>query len=172
MNFLEFLFKKHKINIWNIGDKINPIQLTTHTGQEFVFNTKTCSKLLIFFFPNAWSDTSQEQILAMDRNYNRFLRFNIIPVCITTDTIASIKKWAKALSLQHIKILSDFWPHGYVTNSFGLLNRQRGCPDKYFVLIDDNLLLLLKNKIEQSNDFDINDIFNFLNDKYREENEA
>ncbi len=165
MNFLKRLFNKKQIQIWNVGDIINPFQMTTHTGQEYIYNTKSRTKLLIFFFPNAWSDTNRNQIAILEKNYNRFLRFNITPIGVTTDTPASLKKWAKTLSIRNIRILSDFWPHGYLTNLFGILNRQRGCPEKYVIMIDDDLKVLLKRKLKTSINFDIEDIFSFIKNK-------
>lgn len=167
--FFKKLFKKKKFKVWKVGDKINSFQMTTHSGNEFTYNAKSRSKLLIYFFPNAWSDTNKEQITIMENNYSRFVRFNILPVCVTTDTPASLKKWAKTLTLQNVRILSDFWPHGYLTNSFDLLNRQRGCPERAIVMVDDDMTVMLVDRLEHANNFDVEDVFNFIKNRNKEE---
>ena len=166
--FFKKIFKKSKVKTWNVGDKINSFQMTTHSGSEFTYNSKSRSKLLIYFFPNAWSDTNKEQILIMEKNYTRFIRFNLIPLAVTIESNASLKRWAKTLSLKNVRLLSDFWPHGFLTNSFDLLNRQRGCPDRAIVMIDNDMTVIMKNKLEYSNNFDVEDIFNFIKDRNKE----
>lgn len=168
MSFLQKILGKSKAKIWEVGDKIKAFQMTTHTGSEFTYNAKTRSKLLIFFFPNSWSDTNKEQILLLEKNYTRFVRFNLIPLCITTDTTASIKKWAKTMSIKDIRILSDFWPHGFLTNSFALLNRQRGCPERALVMIDDDMTVLMKRRLEHTNSFEVEEIFEFIKNRNSE----
>jgi peroxiredoxin len=80
MKIFKKLFKQEeKIKIWAICDKIKSFQLTTHTGGKFSFNSKSRTKLLLYFFPNAWSDTNGEQILNLEKNYSKFIRFNLIP---------------------------------------------------------------------------------------------
>ncbi len=163
--FFKKIFGKKKSKIWNPGDKIHAFQLITHTGAEFSYDSKTRSKLLIYFFPNAWSDTYSDHITTMEKYSNRCLRYNIIPLCVTTDTPAALKTWAKTLSLRKIRILSDFWPHGYLTNSFGLLNRQRGCPERAFVIIDDEMKIIYKEKLEHLDSFDIEKVFQVLSNQ-------
>ena len=164
-------FKKSKAKTWNTGDKIHSFSLTTHTGSEFEYNAKIRAKLLLYFFPNAWSDTNKEHILILEKNYNRFLRFNILPLCITTDTPASIKTWAKTMSLRNIRLLSDFWPHGYLSNSFGILNRQRGCPERTVILINDDMTVHTKEILEHATDFDVNEILSIIKDMNNKEEE-
>lgn len=159
------IFKKPSKKTFIPGDRIHPFTLITHTGAEYEYGPETRSKLMLYFFPNAWSDTSKAQILSIENNYNRFLRFNFVPLCITTDTPASIKTWAKTLSLRNVRILSDFWPHGYVTNSFGILNRHRGCPEHAIIIIDDDMTIIQKNILDHAQDFDIEAIFSFITKK-------
>ncbi|MBN2279068.1 MAG: redoxin domain-containing protein [Candidatus Marinimicrobia bacterium] len=168
--FFKKLFSKEKTIIWNEGDQIQPFQLTTHTGSIFEYNGEIKSKLMIYFFPNAWSETYQDQILHIENNANRFLRYNIIPLAITTETPASVKTWAKTLAIRNVRILSDFWPHGYLANSFGILNRQRGCPERTVLLIDDNMTVMMKKSLENALSFDVEEIFSFLSDRKKEEN--
>jgi peroxiredoxin len=165
---LKKIIKKNKVKILKSGDKLPPFQMTTHTGSSFIYDSKLRSKLLIYFFPNAWSETNEEQILDMENNYTRFVRYNITPVCVTTDSPASLKKWAKMLSLKNVKLLSDFWPHGFLTNSFGLLNRQRGCPERALVAVDDDRTVTMIDRLEHSNSFDVEEIFNHIREQNQE----
>ncbi len=167
--FFKKFFSKEKTIIWNEGNQIHPFQLTSHTGSIFEFNAKTKMKLMIYFFPNAWSETNKDQILHLEKHYNRFLRFNMIPLCITTDTTASIKTWAKTMSIRNIRILSDFWPHGFMANSFGILNRQRGCPERTLILINDDMTVMMKKPLENMLNFDIEEIFSFFKDQKKED---
>ena len=43
--------------------------------------------------------------------------------------------WAESLSVENVLLLSDFWPHGEVAQSFGIL-REQGFTERATFIVD------------------------------------
>ncbi len=158
-------FKKTKIKIWEIGDIVKEIRLFDHQSNEFLFNENSSRKLLLSFFPLAWTKSSQQQIENLDRHISRFQRFNTTPVGICTDTMASIKAWVRTITIRNIRLLSDFWPHGYYTNKFGVIDPQKGYPQRSIIIIDEDKKIIFKKIYDISSNPDLEEIFDLLSKK-------
>ena len=53
---------------------------------------------------------------------------------ISCDATPSQRAWADQLGLS-LPLLADFWPHGEVTQKYGVL-RSNGCPERALFIID------------------------------------
>jgi peroxiredoxin (alkyl hydroperoxide reductase subunit C) len=54
---------------------------------------------------------------------------------ITTDNLPSLHAWTSLMGNLGFEVLSDFWPHGKVSQSFGVL-RSDGTTERALILID------------------------------------
>ena len=54
---------------------------------------------------------------------------------ISCDNVDSLHPWAVALGALSFPLLADFWPHGHVSQAYGVLN-EWGVPDRVPVLLD------------------------------------
>jgi len=55
---------------------------------------------------------------------------------VSIDSVPSKAAWAKALKIRNTKLLADFWPHGAVAKSLGIL-RKEGFSERANVIIDE-----------------------------------
>jgi peroxiredoxin len=55
---------------------------------------------------------------------------------ITTDHVPSLTAWAESLKGITYPLLSDFWPHGEVSEKYGVLRSENGVPNRTIFVID------------------------------------
>ncbi len=54
---------------------------------------------------------------------------------ITVDSVDSNAAWVESLGVEGVPVLSDYWPHGQVSQSFGVL-REHGMTERAIFIID------------------------------------
>jgi peroxiredoxin len=59
---------------------------------------------------------------------SRFEEYNTQVLGISVDSIPSHKAWSKSIGGITYPLLSDFFPHGAVTEAFGVLRKEAGAP--------------------------------------------
>ena len=66
-----------------------------------------------------------------------FESYNTITVGISVDSVPTKNAWASQLEIKRVRLLSDFWPHGHVTNMYGLFREKEGFSQRANVLVDE-----------------------------------
>lgn len=54
---------------------------------------------------------------------------------ITVDSVDSNLAWVESLEVEDIPVLSDYWPHGQVAQSYGVL-REQGMTERAIFIVD------------------------------------
>jgi len=54
---------------------------------------------------------------------------------ITVDSLDSNAAWVESLGAENIPVLSDYWPHGQVAQSYGVL-REQGMTERALFIVD------------------------------------
>jgi peroxiredoxin len=72
---------------------------------------------------------------SLERNLDRFEGYNAQVVGISTDSIHANRAWAKSLGGISYPLLSDFYPHGRVAETYGVL-RTEGMAERSIILVD------------------------------------
>jgi peroxiredoxin len=57
-------------------------------------------------------------------------------VGLSVDSVPCKAAWAKSLKIRKTRILADFWPHGAVAKSLGLL-RTEGFSERANIIVDE-----------------------------------
>ncbi len=57
-------------------------------------------------------------------------------VGLSVDSRHALRVWSNSLGVVRHPLLSDFWPHGTVLESYGILNAQSGMPQRSVLIID------------------------------------
>ena len=55
---------------------------------------------------------------------------------ISCDSVYTLKAWAESLGGTKYPMCSDFWPHGKVTQAYGVFNADIGRPERAIIVVD------------------------------------
>jgi peroxiredoxin (alkyl hydroperoxide reductase subunit C) len=102
------------------------VRLSTYRGQKNV---------LLSFVPAAWTPVCSDQWPGYNLLEALFDGHDTILLGITTDNLPSLFAWTRQMGGLWFPVLSDFWPHGAVAGSYGVL-RSDGTAERALIFID------------------------------------
>lgn len=146
----------------NIGDRVNDFLLKDQFDEEVSLKDFKGKKILVSFHPLAWTSVCMDQMRALERNFHRFEELNVVPIGISVDPEPSKSVWAKAISLDKVKILSDFNPLGEVSKNFGVFIEDMNASGRANFLLDEEGRILWKKIYEISVLPDLEEVFEIL----------
>ena len=76
---------------------------------------------------------------AYEEDLSEFGRYDAQVLGLSIDTIPTIKAWAKSLGKISYPLLSDFWPHGEISRSYGVLREVdpfKGASERAVFVVD------------------------------------
>jgi peroxiredoxin len=145
-----------------IGDKIQNFILRDHKGKDVHLEDFRGKKVILSFHPLAWTNVCAEQMKALEENYELFTSLNTIAFGISVDPMPSKRAWAKELGITHIKLLSDFWPHGEVAKRYGIFKEKEGVSERANVILDEEQRVIFVRKYPAHELPDITEISRLL----------
>ncbi len=92
-------------------------------------------KVVLSFVPAAFTPVCSDQWPGYNISKKIFDSNNAILLGITVDNIPSLHAWVQQMGSLWFDVLSDFWPHGKVADSYGVL-RSDGTTERALVFID------------------------------------
>jgi peroxiredoxin len=72
----------------------------------------------------------------LEKSRRAFDKLNALAVGISIDSVPCKAAWAKSLRIKNTRLLADFWPHGSVARSLGIL-RAEGFSERANIVIDE-----------------------------------
>ncbi|MCF8570859.1 peroxiredoxin [Gordonia sp. HY002] len=90
--------------------------------------------VLAVFFPLAFTGTCEGELGHIRDNLPRFSDDTLTTVAVSVGPPPTHKVWSSAQGYL-FPILSDFWPHGEVARSYGVLDEQRGYSNRGTFLV-------------------------------------
>jgi peroxiredoxin len=124
------------MNEIKIGDKIKDFRLRDHNEKDVRLYNFSSKKVLLSFHPLAWTKACAEQMNSLEEKHELFTKLNTVAFGISVDPIPSKRAWARELGITHIKLLSDFWPHGEVARACGIFREKEGFSERANIIID------------------------------------
>ena len=91
--------------------------------------------VVLSFVPAAWTPVCSEQWPGYNIAREVFEEHGAILLGITVDNIPTLYAWTKGMGEVWFPVLSDFWPHGAVAKSYGVL-RANGVSERAIFVID------------------------------------
>jgi peroxiredoxin (alkyl hydroperoxide reductase subunit C) len=144
------LSEAYKNNIYNPGI-LKPIDSTLkvkvgETAPGFILSSISGKKIslsqfagkknvVISFVPAAWTPVCSDQWPGYNISKSFFDENDAILLGITVDNIPTLHAWTKQMGKIWFIVLSDFWPHGAVSNRYGVL-RSDGVSERALFVID------------------------------------
>lgn len=91
--------------------------------------------VVLSFVPAAWTPVCSDQWPGYAITRSFFDEHDAVLLGITVDNIPTLYSWTQQMGTLWFDVLSDFWPHGAVAESYGLL-RSDGTAERALVFID------------------------------------
>ncbi len=118
------------------GDKAPDFSLKSIDGKSVSPRDYLGKKnVLISFVPAAWTPVCSKQWPGYNIAKELFDAHDTVILGISTDNLPTLYAWTHTMGGLWFPVLSDFWPHGKVAQTFGLL-RTNGTAERALILID------------------------------------
>ena len=118
------------------GRKVKDFRLNDQDGKDFCLGDFKGKRVLLSFHPLAWTPVCARQMQSLERNQKALDNLNTVAVGISIDSVPCKAAWAKSLEIKMTRLLSDFWPHGALAKSLGIL-RTEGFSERVNIILDE-----------------------------------
>jgi len=118
------------------GDKAPPFILPAISGEKVALHQYLGKKnVMLTFIPAAWTPVCSDQWPGYNIARPLFEQYDTVVIGISTDNTPTLFAWTKEMGELWFDVVSDFWPHGEVSQSYGVL-RSDGIADRAIIMID------------------------------------
>jgi peroxiredoxin len=118
-----------------IGSPAPGFTLPDTEGTLFPLDRVRGRKTLIVFIPFPFTAVCEAELCTLRDHLADLSTLDANVVAITCDTRFANKKWSE-LNGFGFPVLSDFWPHGEVSRSYGTFNEDKGCANRTTFVLD------------------------------------
>src|SRR5207247_10933373 len=103
------------VNAPRIGEEAPDFILKSHLDTEVKLSSfRGKQNVVLAFYPLAFTPVCTVQIPAYEEDLSEFARYDAQVLCISIDSVPSIKDWCKSLGAISYPLLSAFWTRGYM----------------------------------------------------------
>lgn len=118
------------------GEPAPDFTLPALTGERITLSQFRGNKnVVLFFVPAAWTPVCSDQWPGYNIVKDLFDANDAILLGITVDNIPTLFAWTNQMGELWFPVLSDFWPHGAVADTYGVL-RSDGISERAIFIID------------------------------------
>ena len=122
--------------IVKVGDKAPDFILPSISGHKVAFSDYIGKKnVVVSFVPAAWTPVCSQQWPGYNIAREIFEKSDAILIGISVDNIPTLYAWTKPMGELWFPVVSDFWPHGAVAKTYGVL-RDDGTAERALFIID------------------------------------
>jgi peroxiredoxin len=121
-----------------VGKRAPDFELKDQDGKPFKLSSFKGQKVILSFRPLAWTPVCTDQMSDLEKNLKRYSKLNTVAVGVGVDASASNKAWAKSQGIKKTRLLADFWPHGKVSQLYGVFRDKDGFSERANIIIGEN----------------------------------
>jgi mycoredoxin-dependent peroxiredoxin len=119
-----------------VGSHAPDFTLKDQHGQPVTLSAFAGAKnVLLVFFPLAFTGICQGELDGIRDNAAAFQSADVQTLTCSVGPPPTHKVWAKQSGFD-FPVLSDFWPHGEVAQSYGVFNADTGFPNRGTFVVD------------------------------------
>jgi peroxiredoxin (alkyl hydroperoxide reductase subunit C) len=119
-----------------VGDAAPDFTLPSVGGGDISLSQYRGKKhVVISFVPAGWTPVCSDQWPGYNIVKEMFDENDAVLIGITVDNIPTLYAWTKQMGKLWFPVLSDFWPHGQVAQTYGVL-RTSGVTERALFFID------------------------------------
>ena len=117
------------------GQPAPDFSLPSVSGQNVSLSHFRGKNVVISFVPAAWTAVCSEQWPGYNLVKDTFEKRDAVLLGITVDNVPTLYAWTKQMGQVWFDVLSDFWPHGAIADTYGVL-RSDGMTERALFFID------------------------------------
>lgn len=139
----------------SVGDTAPDFTLRDQNGRDVSLSESLGERAaLLVFYPFAFSGICTGELGEIRDDLGRFESEAVTTFAISCDPMFSLRAWADQQGY-FFPLLSDFWPHGQVASSYGVLDEAAGKAERGTFLVgrDGRIAWSLVNPSGQARDF-------------------
>ena len=139
----------------DVGDLAPDFELADQDRKPVRLSSLRGKKVVLVFYPLAFTGTCQGELCAIRDSIEDFSGDDVQTLAISVDSPAVHKKWADEQGYT-FPLLADFWPHGEVARSYGVLQEDLGLALRGTFILDRDGVVQYKvvNAIPDARDQD------------------
>ncbi len=119
-----------------VGDPAPDFTLPSIQGNKVSLSQyKGKKNVMITFVPAAWTPVCSDQWPGYVFTKQLFKDLDAVIIGITVDNIPTLHAWTSKMGDLWFPVLSDFWPHGAIADTYGVL-RSNGVTERALFIID------------------------------------
>lgn len=119
------------------GNKAPEFILSDQHGERVNLEELRGRKVILSFHPLAFTPVCAVQMKALEENHEKFEKHNAVALGISVDSVPAKHAWAKDLGIKKTQLLSDFWPHGAIAESYGIFRSADGYSERAVIILDE-----------------------------------
>ena len=104
-------------------------------AKPFKLSDQRGKNVVIAFYPADWSPVCKNEFALFQETLDEIRGYNAEIVGISVDSHYSHRAWADNLHIT-IPLLSDFWPHGAVSQRYGVFQESDGVSRRSLFFVD------------------------------------
>jgi peroxiredoxin len=119
-----------------IGDQAPDFMLPSLAGNKVGLSSyRGKQNVVLSFVPAAWTPVCSQQWPGYNIAKEIFDKSDTVLIGISVDNVPTLHAWTKQMGQLWFPVVSDFWPHGAVANTYGVL-RADGTSERALFIID------------------------------------
>jgi peroxiredoxin len=119
-----------------VGDRAPDFTLRDQNNEEFMLSSFRGSRaVLVVFYPLAFTGICTGELCAVRDDMSAYQNDEVQVVSISVDSAYAQKIFSQREGYE-FPMLSDFWPHGGVAESYGVFNEVTGFANRGTFLVD------------------------------------
>ena len=124
------------MTVVDVGDEAPDFELRDqHAQLHRLSDHRGKDNVLLVFYPFAFTGVCTGEMTALHDALETLRASGAVVYAISCDPMPSLRVFAEREGLSH-SLLSDFWPHGAVSTSYGVFNDVIGAAERGSFVID------------------------------------
>ncbi len=119
----------------SVGASAPDFELPDQHGSPTRLSALEGSPVVVVFFPFAFTGVCTGELAALRDDVVPHLGDTAHVLAISCDSMFALRVFGETNGLD-LPLLSDFWPHGQVTSSYGVFDADRGCALRGTFVVD------------------------------------
>ncbi|MCX5382683.1 peroxiredoxin [Streptomyces sp. NBC_00083] len=119
-----------------VGTKAPEFELKDNHGRTVKLSDFRGEKnVVLLFYPFAFTGVCTGELCELRDNLPKFVNDDTQLLAVSNDSIHTLRVFAEQEGLEY-PLVSDFWPHGEVSRSYGVFDEDKGCAVRGTFIID------------------------------------